>query len=52
MIPGLDSPSSSSESSARPQPQQGMVSGVLDRFKDEIALIKGAAVEGGDKHTT
>jgi hypothetical protein len=35
---------SSSESFARPQPRQGMGSGVLDRFKDEIAILKGAAV--------
>src|SRR5581483_11787805 len=38
------SPSSYSESPTRPQSQQRMVSGVLDQFKDEIALLKGAAV--------
>ncbi len=38
------SPSSSSEPSAPPPPPQGMVSGVLEQFKDEIALIKSAAV--------
>jgi ElaB/YqjD/DUF883 family membrane-anchored ribosome-binding protein len=35
---------SSSESFARPQPQQGMGSGVLDQFKEEIAILKSAAV--------
>jgi ElaB/YqjD/DUF883 family membrane-anchored ribosome-binding protein len=34
----------SSELSAPPPPPQGMVSGVLEQFKDEIALIKSAAV--------
>jgi phage-related minor tail protein len=34
----------SSESPTRPQPQQRMGSGVLAQFKDEIALIKGAAM--------
>jgi len=34
----------SSESPARPQPQQGTRSGVLERYKDEIAIIEGAAV--------
>ena len=33
-----------SESSVRPQPQQGMGSSVLERLKDEIAILKVAAV--------
>jgi hypothetical protein len=37
-------PPSDSESSVHPQLQQGMGSSVLDQLKDEIAIIKGAAV--------
>ena len=44
LSPASTTAASSSESSARPQLQQGMGSGVLDRFKDEIALIKGAVM--------
>lgn len=35
---------SSRESSAGPQPPQGIGSGVRERFKDEIALIEGAVI--------
>jgi ElaB/YqjD/DUF883 family membrane-anchored ribosome-binding protein len=45
LSPASTTAASSSESSARPQPRQGVGSGVLDRFKDEIALIKGAGME-------
>jgi ElaB/YqjD/DUF883 family membrane-anchored ribosome-binding protein len=38
------SPPASRASSARPQPQQGIGSGILDQFKDEIAGLKGVAV--------
>jgi hypothetical protein len=38
------SPPASRASSARPQPQQGMVSGILEQFKDEIAGLKRVAV--------
>jgi ElaB/YqjD/DUF883 family membrane-anchored ribosome-binding protein len=44
LSPASTTAASSSEPSARPQPQQGMGSGVLAQFKDEIALIKGAAM--------
>jgi hypothetical protein len=44
LSPASTPAASSSESSARPQLQQGMGSGVLDRFKDEIALIEGAVI--------
>jgi len=44
LSPSGTTAASSSESSARPQPRQGMGSGILDQFKDEIALIKGAVV--------
>jgi archaellum component FlaC len=42
--PASPTPVSSSESSTRPQPQQGTGSGDLGRFTDEIAAIKSAAV--------
>lgn len=42
--PASPIPVSSSESPTRPQLQQGTGSGVLERFKDEIAIIEGAAV--------
>jgi hypothetical protein len=38
-------PPSDSESSVHPQLQQGMGSSVLEQLKDEIAIIKVAAVE-------
>jgi len=38
------SPTASGASSARPQPQQGIVSGILEQFQDEIAGIKSVAV--------
>ncbi len=44
LSPSGTTAASSSESSARPQPRQGMGSGILDQFKDEIALIKGAVI--------
>jgi uncharacterized protein YoxC len=44
-----DSPPASCASSARPQPQQGVVSGILEQLKDEmqdeIACLKSVAVE-------
>ncbi len=42
--PASPTPASSSESSAHPQPQQETGNGVLERFKDEIAIIEGEAV--------
>ena len=42
--PASSSPVSSSESLARPQSQQRAGSGVLERVKDEIAIIEGEAV--------
>jgi ElaB/YqjD/DUF883 family membrane-anchored ribosome-binding protein len=44
LSPASTTAASSSGSSARPPLQQGMGSGVLDRFKDEIALIEGAVI--------
>jgi len=38
------SPPASRASSAHPQPQQGIGSGILDQFKDEIAGLKSVAV--------
>ena len=38
------SPPASHASSAHPQPQQGIGSGILDQFKDEIAGLKSVAV--------
>ena len=38
------SPPASRASSARPQPQHGTVSGILEQFKDEIAGLKRVAV--------
>ncbi len=44
LSPAGTTAASSRELSAHPQPQQGMGSGVRDRFKDEIAIIEGAVI--------